>query len=55
MTNEKPKQTRNKVLNYDTMIKLRLSTNDALKLKQYAQKNNVSASTLIRNFIKTLD
>ena len=49
------KKTRNRKTIYETKLLIRIKTEDALKLKQYAKKNNVTASTLIRDFIKKLD
>lgn len=55
MNTDKPKKTRNRKTIYETKLLIRITSEDALKLKEYAKKHNVTASTLIRNFIKTLD
>lgn len=45
-------ERRNKKAQYDTKIQIRLSTEDIEKLKEYAQKENLKYTALIRELIE---
>lgn len=45
-------ERRTKEGQYDTKIQIRLATNDIEKLKQYAEKENLKYSALIRELIE---
>ena len=45
-------ERRTKEGQYDTKIQIRLATEDIEKLKQYAQKENLKYSALIRELIE---
>lgn len=45
-------ERRNKKAQYDTKIQIRLATEDIEKLKQYAEKENLKYTALIREMIE---
>lgn len=45
-------ERRNKEKQYDNKVQIRIATNDLEKLKEYAEKENLKYTTLIRELVE---